>query len=426
MTVRQLQTAITDSGINMTHFFNGRLLSSEDLIREQDANQEARYLLGKALGDGIVHGLDVSHEPEYSGPNQTVVRVKKGLAVNRNGRVIEIKDDLFLNLERNDEEEATAEEFFVPCSDYKANGATYVAGAGLYLLAMTPVEVRRGRAIVNGLRNSAVSCNQKTITEGVQFRLISLELTGFDLSALDKLRNQVAYRFFGVQQAEYSNFFADPFGPQDGYGWLDSLHGSRLFNCDIPLAVVFWTAADGLVFVDNWAVRRGLTTQNNRLIPFSDSNRRQRESEAMMMQFQEQLQIIRLERNFNTQFVQARQYFRHLPPMGMIPLASTSRPIGFDAQAFFHDIVVADTYFIEGARLQFAANMARDFPPIDLDATLPGTAESESNVALRIYEVRENRQDDSQQAYLVFTSGHMPDISLPHYDVNRWNYANPR
>jgi hypothetical protein len=178
--------------------------------------------------------------------------------------------------------------------------------------------------------------------------------------------------------------------------------------------------------VDNWSVRRGLSTSNLAQSPLSMPERRLRESEAMMMQFHEQLQSIRLQRLLASQFVEARRYFRYLPPMGMIPLANNRHPIGFDASAFFRGITVADSYFIEGERLRFISSLAREFAAVDLNATLPGTSEPESNVVLRIYTVRENQQDAAQQPYIVFTTGHMPDVSLPYYDVNRWNYANPR
>jgi hypothetical protein len=54
-----VQTPITD-GVRFVNFFNGRLLTAEDLRREQDANVVLRDRLGTAVGDGVVRGLRVA------------------------------------------------------------------------------------------------------------------------------------------------------------------------------------------------------------------------------------------------------------------------------------------------------------------------------------------------------------------------------
>jgi len=53
MTNTQVRTPILEGGIQSINFFNGRLLSGEDLSQEQLANLQARHLLGKAIGDGV-------------------------------------------------------------------------------------------------------------------------------------------------------------------------------------------------------------------------------------------------------------------------------------------------------------------------------------------------------------------------------------
>ncbi len=59
MTRTQLDTPFLDGGIRSTNFFNGRLLSREDLQREQDAERAVHERLGRALGTGIAYGLEV-------------------------------------------------------------------------------------------------------------------------------------------------------------------------------------------------------------------------------------------------------------------------------------------------------------------------------------------------------------------------------
>ena len=54
-----LLTPILNTDIRNTHFFNGRVLTAEDLSQEQEANRRQHWLLGQALGEGVVHGLEV-------------------------------------------------------------------------------------------------------------------------------------------------------------------------------------------------------------------------------------------------------------------------------------------------------------------------------------------------------------------------------
>ena len=60
MSATQLQTPIVDGAIHSINFFNGRLLSARDLTLEQSAYREADLRLGKAVGEGVAYGLEVS------------------------------------------------------------------------------------------------------------------------------------------------------------------------------------------------------------------------------------------------------------------------------------------------------------------------------------------------------------------------------
>ena len=80
----QLLEPILTNGIRQTNFFNGRLLTATDLRDQQAANRRQHEQLGRALGAGIVSGLDVVADNGL--PNAPTVRVGKGLAVNRHRR----------------------------------------------------------------------------------------------------------------------------------------------------------------------------------------------------------------------------------------------------------------------------------------------------------------------------------------------------
>ena len=61
MAVQQLSTLVASGGLRSPNFFNGRLLSGEDLTSEHAANDQARDRLGRTIGDGIAYGLQVAN-----------------------------------------------------------------------------------------------------------------------------------------------------------------------------------------------------------------------------------------------------------------------------------------------------------------------------------------------------------------------------
>src|SRR4051812_48149119 len=98
MATIQLGTGILDNGIRSVNFFNGRLLSGEDLSQEQTANRTARRYLGQAVGEGVAYGLEVSQSQGVSTPSMPVVTVQPGLAVNRNGQTLALTQSIDLAL----------------------------------------------------------------------------------------------------------------------------------------------------------------------------------------------------------------------------------------------------------------------------------------------------------------------------------------
>src|SRR6185437_16904805 len=85
MSSTDLLTPIVDGAIKSIKFFNGRMLTGEDLTQEQKANREARDRLGRATGDGVAYGLEVTVSPTTTSPTVTV---QPGLAVNRHGKAL--------------------------------------------------------------------------------------------------------------------------------------------------------------------------------------------------------------------------------------------------------------------------------------------------------------------------------------------------
>src|SRR5512138_1275019 len=95
-----IDTAYADGGIERTNFFNGRLLSAEDLTREQDARRDALALLGHAAGEGVVWGLEVKAVAlGAASKDDPAVRIEAGVAVNRLGQVLALPAGLEVSLQ---------------------------------------------------------------------------------------------------------------------------------------------------------------------------------------------------------------------------------------------------------------------------------------------------------------------------------------
>jgi len=432
----QLQQPLKEGGIRTVNFFNGRLLTSKDLSREQTARHEADARLGLAIGDGVAFGLEVSRDGQSDQPQAPVVRVRAGLAVNRKGQTLRLTDDTSVALSRRFDA-ASSRCIFAACDPI--TGGVYVAGAGIYLLTIAPAELAEGRAPTNGLDQTNVRCNTDAVVEAVQFRLLAIDpLRYADLDNVSmQFRNRLAYRCFGIearQQSVVNPWRVDP--PQ--YGLVDELRNVGLNDCEVPLALVYWTGA-GLQFVDMWAVRRGLlhpdslsgfSFQRNPLKPedlssfaFLARTRRLVEAHAMCAQFQQHLADLLAARSDAAATV-ATDFFRYLPPFGVVPLQSA--PLrGFVDSTFFTGVVRRplpsanqDTQFIDGRLLGALREQALACAPTNV-------LEKEFIWVYRAWQnVKAATEGQSVQRMVVFANGQMPDLATARFDMARADFSN--
>lgn len=427
--IAQLQQPLTEGGIRNVNFFNGRLLTGKDMGREQAARREADARLGRALGDGVAFGLDAARDPLHDRADAPVLRVKAGLAVNRAGQTLCLAADASVALTRRfDAAGGTACDcVFADCSPIA--GGTYVAGAGVYLLTIAPASTNEGRAPTNGLDPTNVRCNTDATVDGVQFRLLSinpLRFADLDPASL-RFRNLLAYRCFGIEAREAAMidpWRADP-GREDplGYGLVDELREVGLGDCDVPLALVYWTAG-GLQFVDTWAVRRRLLGPDAlRDEAFVARARRLVEAEAMCAQFQQQLGDL-LAASATPALLSARTHFRYLPPFGLLPLQNGVLR-GFGDAAFFDGVPRRSkpgsgqtTPFIDARELGAMREQALAFAPTDLDA-------GEFLWVHRPWQAqRALATGGAAQPLLAFACGLMPEFAIARFDMARYDYSN--
>src|SRR5436190_15789460 len=256
MSAVELQNPILDGGIRSVNFFNGRLLTARDLSREQEAHREGVNRVGQAAGDGVVYGLEVAKSGDYK-KESPAITVEAGLAVNRQGLALRLASKTKILLVRPVGAGSDAPKGFSQCAPIQFGAS--LSGDGLFLLTVAPAVKNEGRASVSGLEAATASCNTDSVVSAVQVRLIQLPNSILnEVPDAAKLRNHLAYRSFGTQ--ETNAFIGDPIDTSaTTYGLLDSLRDNPLTDCDVPLAVLHWTIADGIRFIDLWSVRRRLT-----------------------------------------------------------------------------------------------------------------------------------------------------------------------
>jgi hypothetical protein len=331
-----VDTVTTDQPITgdlaSVNFFNGRLLTGEDMTREQQAVQAARLRLGRAVGTGVATGLEVSRSLQTTN-TFPVVHVEAGIAVNGAGQALELPWAIELSLAQQRADGSGADVLFDACTPPQPG--TYSAGAGVYLLTIAPAQQGSGRAQVSGLGNEDAPCNIAYSLEGVQFHLLRLALPADLLAQPDRLRNSVAHLMFGTADPRRLMVEVDPLGLSVGpYGLLDDLRATGcLDDTQVPLAVLTWTAAEGIRFVDLWSVRRRLVDPAaDRQFPTLSGDRMRAEAEAGFLQFQGQVDELVGTGGLETETAGDR--FGWLPPVGIVPIQGEGATSGFDPDTF--------------------------------------------------------------------------------------------
>jgi hypothetical protein len=361
------EQAITGGGIRSVNFFNGRLLTGEDLTREQDANRLGRLRLGRALGSGVASGLNVTAAPASSNA-RPVVRVQAGLAVNPNGRVLELATATDVSLARRRPDGSGPDVLFADCAPLQPG--TYTAGTGVYLLTIAPAQTADGRAPLSGLGNEDVACNIAFSIEGVQFHLLRIALPPSLLNPPERLRSRLAHLLLGTADARRTRFGTDPLGPPIGrYGLLDDLHDAGCFDDEqVPLAILSWTASQGIRFVDLWAVRRRIVEPAaDTRFPTLAGDRRAAEAEAAFLQFQEHVAELTAAGEALSQ-VHAADHFAFLPAVGIVPIVGKGSLSGFDPDLFLGAQGSDELATLDAAQLRALVRESLAYDPIEVGA----------------------------------------------------------
>jgi hypothetical protein len=419
MSATRLDTPFLEGAVRSTNYFNGRILSREDMQRDRDADLAIHQRFGQALGEGIVRGFEVDMESlGGSSVQNPVVNVRPGLALNRLGQTVALDRNVQVSLLKPSTAEATTASplsgQFNACAPPDDN--IYVTGTGVYLLSVAPAQTKQGLALVSGLGNDSARCNAKEVVDGVQFRLFQVKgLSNADLADEAHLQNVAAYKFFLAAGAG-GDAVRDPFSSSVS---LPVATDPLLTDCDVPLAILYWTALGGLRWVDLWSVRRRLTPET-RLgqLPVGPSPHLVALGEAMLFQFQDHIQS--LFRSPGAPLVVVDN-FTHLPPVGLLRLDGNLGVAFFskrDATGMPVPLTVRGPMHVEGARVVPLLDRGLRYAPIDV----------RSSELIWLYFVRENLNVPAgftrPPPYVIFASGHIPYQGDPHFDVSKWGFAN--
>ncbi|MBC5783437.1 hypothetical protein H8N03_10815 [Ramlibacter sp. USB13] len=329
---------LLEQGIRAVNFFNGRLVTSRDMARDQQARREGDARLGQAIGGGVVQGLGVERSGAGTARRLTV---RAGLALNGEGQALCLGNDQVLALVPEDEEAPATAGGFGACA--VLTGGSYVAGDGLYVLALAPALQPEGRAEVLALEPGNARCNSDAVVEGVQFRLLRVPSDVLQAHALDTdvaadkavslLRSEAAAACFGQRARGEAHARAvaslrwgaesgqDP-GEDEAPGLLADMATRGLSACDVPLALVFLNAASGVAFVDTWAVRRqvGASLASQAWGAWAGA-RGEALAQARLAQFQQHLSDLP---SGALATLRANEWFRWLPPAGFLEVAGTT------------------------------------------------------------------------------------------------------
>src|SRR5437588_3599468 len=175
MASANLLEAILTDGIKDTHFFNGRVLTADDLRTMQLANQSHHAQLGRAVGDGVLYGFEVTLATNApAGPeSNATVHVAAGLAFNLAGEAAALRKGTDVRLTTAVDEE-TPEGRFTVCEPPAAE----FTNIGFYILTVAPAEGLQGRAPMTelGVEGVAGKCASRYSVEGVKFRMFRVGL----------------------------------------------------------------------------------------------------------------------------------------------------------------------------------------------------------------------------------------------------------
>jgi len=306
-----------DPRLSRTDYFDGRLLTATDLIRDQTYVDERVLEVGRALGAGVVRGLGVELSED-----KRFLRVNPGLAISESGRILEVTTDKPLEIDLYDR-----------ALMINLNQGRYRRfNRGLYAVTLQYVEM--GSDSAESYPADPVEKNEFQYDSFVEGAEVTLTPLNYPLPSDNEI----------VARANLAQHFLPNPGQVNEISDQAISLGLLAFNNDRPQ------------WIDLHLLRRPMRPEH---VPASwqiDLHRH----------YLELLDTVMLERNSQSQYGEfsAVQYFHLLPPAGVLPIACVD-PIKA-AQYFFpenYEISISPVRYEDLAVIQ---SESMQLAPLDL------------------------------------------------------------
>lgn len=239
VTLPGLLHTVEDERTRAVQFFNGRLLSAADLTHEQESGRERLRRLGRALGPGVLEGLELT----WGGSTAPqTLRLSAGAAITAEGELLTLGGDQELPWAKVREAlSAPAKRAlgaFGPCT---ATTTDEEREGHLFALLAFPTTEAHGRAPGAAVLRSAAGCGVDHVRDAIALVLRYLPLPGtLKGEDLSSLRSRLAYALL------------EP-GAQDRWQptWTEGADEPE----PVPLALL-WAKSTSIQWLDMWSVRR--------------------------------------------------------------------------------------------------------------------------------------------------------------------------
>lgn len=352
-------------GIAVPSFFNGRILSAEDLRLLLESDRKHRRLIGRAIGPGVADGLRVGH----AGGSR--LDVTAGLAINGYGETIDLPTDVELDIGRPTKVVGISSGIFVECHPDDGNDDDGTRNA--FILTVRPDSEVRGSA-PSDVVTSGSSCGPGFVSEGVRFRRVPVNPNTIALAlgsgAVDPLtaggRNRMAHALLG--SPSWLAVLARPADP-DAVTTVQRSLGIE--DCEVALAL-FVMAGKRVDAVDEWSVRRLCAQPIDHALGMTEpvlGAARRATGLAAQLQFQHHLAAVVVDEAAP----QAATHVPWLPGAGVLPaelLGTTSTAIAFanqDTLPFFGPLARLTSVEIRLGDVERILRHSVEMPAISLD-----------------------------------------------------------
>ncbi|TQV71507.1 hypothetical protein FLL45_20360 [Aliikangiella marina] len=353
------RVADVDPRLTRSHYFDNRLLTEKDLNRDQLYLDNRLREVGKALGYGVLNGLETAFD-SLDG----TIQVSPGVAISEAGRVLELTKSLSLDL--GDRASLTG----------LNHGGARRLKRGLYAIVVEYSEQATDIAEVFPTDlGETRGFNYDLVTEGVQLSISRLPIPFARQNSL-QIRANLAARFFG-----------------------DSGLTGIIPDDSVALGVIA-IANDRIQWLDSTLLRQPL--------------RASAQPGDAQMDLYEQYQNLfddviayRQSGSLSTDFP-ASEYFRLLPPVGSLPKSALDPVTG--RQSYFPENYTVSISPVRKSELNLILQESMVLPPLDLALDEP-----QDIVVLAPL----NNQDYGHLAQRLERPLNVDNRKLPHLDLLR-------